>query len=581
MNRLAVDIGARFADFCLEDDQGLHVLKRPVADNLVDTLQGAIADLNTTLDALAAIRLTTTQPLNAAIGHQPRATALVVTEGFKDVLELGRQDRRDLFAPVAQSPSPLFLVEPDAIFSVPARMDVEGHELVGFNTEDFDKICAALQSQGNTSVAISLLHADRNPAHELALGAHLNAVLPDLSISLSHQVDAAPREYERTVATLLDAWMKAESLPQIADLVVCLRAAGFAGAFEFGDNRGTIVDWAKIKQDPTTLLAGGPAAVARSGAMLVADGDAVVIDIGSKSADLCLLKGGAAVLADPGQIAGIPLRRDCVDSISLPIGGACRVAVENGLFKHGEADDPRLDSCFTALGYLPETAPSPLGTDTAHKLMKATQMYLAGQIVKFATRRNIDPNKARLIVSGGTGCLLAAGIAQALGHKDVLLAQYPALAGAAGLLMAPERFEASTTLNTWLGELNIEQFAQVFDDLGQQVRTASGGQTPAQYQLSIAPLAPMHPMTMTLTGRPKDTDELSHLYTQVFEAQNGIRPPGPGFISRLSASFDRAPETKSSATPLTPALSHAGMIHIPEGWHLTPIANGFRLEEAA
>jgi N-methylhydantoinase A len=310
--------------------------------------------------------------------------------------------------------------------------------------------------------------------------------------------------------------------------------------------------------------------------MLVPDGDAVVIDIGSKSADMCLLKGGAAVLADPGHIGGIPLRRDCVDSVSLPIGGACRIALKDGVFQRGGADDPRLDSCFVAIGILSDAAGSAIYPDNAQALVSAIQMYLAEQIVRFATRRNIDPSKASLIVSGGTGCLLAAGIARAMGHGAVLLPQSPALAGASGLVMAPERFEASSTLNQWVSALDDQQIAQVFDALDQQVRAASGGQSPARYQLSMAPLAPMHPMTVTFQGRPKGAAELSRLYARLYEAQNGIRPPGKGFVGRISASFDRAPSLAAAETGA--AASQTGMVHIPEGWHLTPVAYGFRLE---
>lgn len=587
MIRLSVDIGARFADFCMTDGSSVRFSKHHVSQDLATTIVAGVTALDLSIQRISILRVATTQPLNAILNQRQEATALIVNEGFTDVLELARQDRCDLFDPMAKSGAPVFLVPPHSIFSTSARMDASGVEISPLSSKNLAALCARLQDQQVSSVAISLLHSHKNPEHEIAIANELQRVLPHLSLSMSHQVDPAPREYERTVATVLDAWLKASACPKIASMIEGLKDAGFQGQIEFGDSRGTIVDWKKVQQDPTALLAGSPAAVAISGCKLAPEGDAIVVDIGSKSADLCALNQGEPVMAGSGHIATIPLRRNSIDSISLPIGGACRVAQKEGLFQHGAGDAPLLDECFMAIGlFAPVAGAQAVPEDVARRLIVAASTYIAESVVRFATRRNIDPLRANLIISGGTGGLLAADIARAMGRTTAYLPQCPAAAGAAGLAMAPTRFEARVHLNAWMNDMSDDVLKAAFETLDHDVGTQSGGQSPSRYQLSIAPLEPMHPMTVSLTERPASCARLSETYVDIYETQNGIRPPGAGFIGSISGQRDEDPDIfEMQDTRLETEHGRvtfntlAGLIHIPTGWTLKSANIGYMLEQ--
>jgi hypothetical protein len=154
--------------------------------------------------------------------------------------------------------------------------------------------------------------------------------------------------------------------------------------------------------------------------------------------------------------------------------------------------------------------------------------------------------------------------------------------------MAPTRFEARVRLNTWMNDLSDDVLQEALDVLDQDVREQSGGELPSRYQLSIAPLEPMHPMNVSLTKRPTSCARLSDTYVDIYESQNGIRPPGAGFIGSISAQLDENPDLfevddGSLATHHGPVTfkTRAGFIHIPSDWTLKPVRTGYMLEQCS
>ncbi|MDF0595175.1 hydantoinase/oxoprolinase N-terminal domain-containing protein [Psychromarinibacter halotolerans] len=575
MTRLAVDFGARFADLCLTGPEGRRLAKQPVGDDPVAALMAGLAALDVTPAALDDVRIASTRPLNMMLAQTPGPVALICTQGFGDVLELARQDRVDLYAPVARSAAPLFLAPRDAIHEIPGRIGPDGTETAPLDLSALDRIVPALRDAGVQAVAVCLLFAHATPAHEQALARALSDALPGVSLSLSHAIDPAPREYERTVGTVMDAWLRCTARPELAAMETALRDAGFAGALSFGDGRGVVRAGTEGLADLVSVLASGPAAAAR-GALTASGGGAVVLDVGSRSADLMLVQNGAPVMADPGQIAGIPLRRDLVDMASLALGGTSPVALDAGRLRLDADDAPTLDALLIADGRLPGDTSAPAD----RKVLDAVAARLAEEAIRFATRRNVDPVQTGLVVCGGTGGLLAADIARAMGLNRVRLPRHPAAAGATGLADAPERLESSAAVNRLLAETDI---AGVFAGLASTL-----GDTPDLYRLSIAPRPEMHPMTLDLPRAPADADEILQAWRDAYAARYEIEPPGPGHLGRVAAIRDRLPDTASDATADAaategPALvaTDAGGIWVPQGWRLSPTAAGYLLENRA
>lgn len=442
MRRLAIDIGARFADLCLVDGGSWSVAKRPLGGDPFEAVRDGLDHLGVAAGSLDEIRVASTAPLNALLAKRPAPTALLTTRGFADTLALARQDRVSLYDPVARSAAPTLLVGHDDIHEIGGRIDAAGGEAGPLDGADIEAAIVAMKRAGTRAVAICLLFAHVNPTHEQHVAKAVAAALPDVSISASHAVDPRPREYERTVATLLDAWMRATDMGGLAPLRDRLKDAGFAGRLLFGDARGVAMGEAAFHGMSANLVGAGAAAAARMAAS-ASGGEGVALDVGSASADLTVFSGGAPVLTGRSRLGGIDWPHDHVDAQSLALGGSSRAHVAETAvrFVPGAEDRPTLDTALARLGRM--TRPTGASTeafsaDLAQRIVAAAEAQLAEATVRFATRRNIDPTRADLVITGGAGPLLAAGIAEAIGRPQVLLPFAPAAAGALGLAFAPE-----------------------------------------------------------------------------------------------------------------------------------------------
>ncbi|WP_238364688.1 hydantoinase/oxoprolinase N-terminal domain-containing protein [Mesobacterium pallidum] len=565
---LAVDFGASFADFVAWDGQGLCSCKVPTGPDIAAVTRQGVAALGLAGPALETVRMVTTAPLNALLDRAGAGVALLTTRGFADTLRLGRQNRVSLYDPVARSPAPSFLVEPDDIHEIGGRNDASGAEVTPLDAGDIDAAIAAIRARGNPAVAVCLLFSHLAPAHELALAERLRAAFPGLAISLSHVVDPAPREYDRTVSAALDAWVAARATADLAAFRAGL-PDGFAGDLLLGEGRGVLVPEGSFARQRAVLLTGAPAAAARAGAAAVGGTqDALVIDIGSQSADIALVRGGDPVAVDYGRYAGVDIRAPMVDMVSVPLGGARRVRVEAGAVTFdGEADAPTLDDALTALGRLP--GPMSLARAEAQQIVSAAAAQLAMALIRFATRRNVDPARTGLYVMGGTGPLIATEIATAMGLGAVTVPRAPAVAGAMGLAMAPRRTEATARVDRALDDLTDAALADQLDRLDAEVGWAQ------VLTLTLSARAQMHPVQLALTARPGTVAEVRAALSRAYADQFGVAPPGPGHLFAIRAHRDARtalPPLARRDAPKRDALglvaTEAGAIHLPDGWRI-------------
>ncbi|TDE38851.1 hydantoinase/oxoprolinase N-terminal domain-containing protein [Antarcticimicrobium sediminis] len=588
MIRLAVDFGAKFADFVVWDDSAVRILKRPVTGDMAVDLTAGLDALNLDAAVLSELRVVTTAPINALLARMPVPVALLTTRGFADTLRLGRQNRVALYDPVARSPAPAFLVDPQDIHEVGGRLDAKGTVLTPLERADMDAAIAALRNRDIRSVAICLLFSHVNPAQELQLAEAIRSDLPDISISLSHQVDAGPREYERTVSVLTDAWLAARMDAPLHDVRAALRARGFVGELAFGDGRGVLVPDQAAGAHRAILLSGAPAAAAHAAADLSGEGGVIAADIGSLSADMSTAHAGQTRMADSCLLAGVPLREACTDIESVALGGARRVEegprglrfAATGPLAAGPAEAPSLDDALAGLGRLPDAARwSAPFTPAAAVAFAAARMAYA--LTRYATRRNIDPGRVALAVMGGTGALLAADIAAAMGLDRVLLPRAPGASGAIGLMQAARRSEASARIDRPLPELTPEILGALLD----QLEAECPGSGALVYSVTLAAQRQMHPMPLRLAARPESGDQIAQAFGAGFHDEFGIVPPGPGYLFSLSVHRDAV--TLTPPMPDLPGIAttgliatEAGAIWCPEGWTLRRKDMAYLLERS-
>lgn len=395
-------------------------------------------------------------------------------------------------------------------------------------------------------------------------------------------MDPGPREYERTVSVVTDAWLAARMDAPLRDLRSMLKARGFAGRLLFGDGRGVLVPDRAATTHRAVLLAGAPAAAARAGAALSGQDPLIAADIGSLSADLSTARAGEPGMAETGLLAGVPLREACTDSESVALGGARRVKDgPRGLeFTATDPQAPRLDDALAALGRLPGagdwTAPFP-----PQDVVQAAADRMALAVTRHATRRNIDPTRATLAVMGGTGALLAADLAAAMGLDRVVLPRAPGASGAIGLMQAPWRSEATARVDRPLSELTAQVLAPLLDRL--EAECGDTGQRVFEFMLAARPQ--MHPMPLRLSTRPASGEAIAEAFAQAFRAEYGIAPPGPGFLFSASVradSFGPVPPMPPLTGPATTGLvpTEAGAIWCPEGWTLRTTDTAHVLERS-
>tara|TARA_R110002020_G_scaffold145437_1_gene318781 strand:+ start:283 stop:2106 length:1824 start_codon:yes stop_codon:yes gene_type:complete len=595
---LSVDIGSAFVDLVLWDGQAARVAKVPGAADPHDALVTGMDLLGISPVDVDELRLASTRPLNALLARRPARVALVTTQGFTDTLALGRQNRVALYDPVAASPAPSFLVAPDAIYGLPGRLDAAGTELGPIDHAALDAIVAQLRATGAEAVAVCLLFAHVSPAHERIVADRLRDALPGVAISLSHDVDPAPREYERTVSTVLDAWLKAVVAPDLARVSARLAASGFTGRVLFADNRGTLCNEASALARPARVLAGGPAA-AGVAAAAVAGGEALVFDTGSVSTDLALVGADGPRMVDSAQFAGVLLRQELADMASVALGAS------QGLARRGDdivlaADGPaRVEDALSVLGRLPiptggaadRIALLAPGADlrcTAAKAIAAVEVALAAELTSFAARRNVDPTRAALVAMGGLGPLLAAGVAVAMGAGRVLLPAAPAVGGAIGIALSRGRTEAQIALDCALPDIDPAQLATWIDglraDLGPDLAEGPGGDPTCVVILSAR--RQMHPVRLALPGLPRTGAEIAEALIEHYRARFGVGLPGAGHLHALALMRDDAGDgclpvptvTATGGSAGTMAETPAGHVWVPPGWHLAPQGAGLVLE---
>ena len=514
---LGVDVGGTFTDAVLSVDGRLVTAKAPTTPS--DQSEGVLAAIRAALqragadaDAVVEFSHGMTVATNALLEGRGARTAFVATEGFTDIVALGRQDRPELYRLCAARPAPL--APPEARFGAPERMTPDG-VLRELSADAAAELARAVAQSRPEAVAVTLLHAYRHPAHELAIAEALAAELPDVHVSLSHQVVGTFREYERASTTEVDAALSPLLAGYLRQLVTRCREAGVPQPTIMQSNGG-LIDLESAAGHAAWTVLSGPAAGAAGAAYIArAAGtpDALCFDMGGTSCDVCVVDGGMVQEQSQGTIAQRPLALPMVAVHTVgagggsvawsDAGGVLRVGPRSAGADPGPAcygrggTEPTVTDANLLLGYLAADAPLAGGVeldrDAAQKAIERlgddldlepaacaegiirvanAEMVRALRVV--TVQRGIDPRRYALLAFGGAGGLHAAQIAQELGIAEIVCPRASGVLAALGLVVSPRRRDVQRSVFLRGDELTAAAVAELVSELGEQARAQLG-----------------------------------------------------------------------------------------------------------
>src|SRR5262245_39295335 len=327
---IGVDIGGTFTDVvCREAGRALRVIKVPTTrHDPSEAVMKAIAELGERwgIGAGEVRRFAhgTTVATNAVLERKGARIGLLTTAGFRDVLEIGRQLRGDVYRVILDPETPVFLAPRRYRREIPERIDADGAVVTALDEAAVLRAADELVGRGVEAIAISFLFSFRNPLHERRAADLLRKHHPTLALSLSHEVDPAFREYERTVVTAFDAYLKPRVDTYLAHLEEGLARAGIDAPLQVMQSRGGLAIAEVARQRPVRLFLSGPAAGVIGGQIAGASAsshDLITIDVGGTSADIALVSRRKPMLRSEGVIGGYAVRVAMVDVTTIGSGG--------------------------------------------------------------------------------------------------------------------------------------------------------------------------------------------------------------------------------------------------------------------
>lgn len=481
---MGVDVGGTFTDVVAIPPGPGETRIAKVATRPGDRVNGLF-------DALAAVGLDwsevgdlihgTTMITNAIIEGHLAKVALIATRGFADTLAIGRQSRRELYR-LDVLPKLPPLVPPERSFEVDERLDSDGQVLKPLSDADANAAVAKAEKSGAEAVAVSLIHAYANSAHEERLGERLRRRFP--YVALSNRVNPEAREYERTATTVLSASV----MPLAAGYLDALTQRVPAGArIHLFHSAGGMASAKALRDLPLGLAMSGPAAGVAAAARIARDLEiehVISFDMGGTTTDVCLIADGRPEIATDRALAGRPLRQPMVAVESIGAGGGSVAYFDHGALCVGPesagADPgpacygrggtrPTVSDANLALGYLDPARPLGDGMrldlaaaehaiaslaaesglsarETALGIVAVANQTMVRALRRITVERGVDGRRCALLAFGGAGPMHAAQVARAFGIARVVVPAASSIFSALGCAAAEMSYAQQRTL---------------------------------------------------------------------------------------------------------------------------------------
>ena len=519
--RLGVDIGGTFTDLVLESSNGVQASTKVLTtydtpeDAIITGLQTVCKQVTIQPDKISQIIHGTTLATNALIERRGAKTALITTQGFRDVIEMRTESRFEQYDLNLTLPAPL--LTRDHRYVVNERMDANGKILIPLQKAEIDALAERLVQFGYDSIAVGLLHSYANDSHEKMIGRALAERLPDVMISLSSEVSPQMREYERFNTTIANAYIKPLMKSYLSRLKGRLAKEGAYCPVFLMHSGGGIISLENAAEFPVRLVESGPAGGAVFAAHIAASHGldrALSFDMGGTTAKICLVKDHTPKTARTFEVArtyrfkkgsGMPISIPVIDMVEIGAGGGSLAHVDSldqirvGPESAGSQPGPacygrggtaptvtdsdlilgKLDPAGFAGGSIPlytERATQALDIHIGSKLdMEAVEAAwgvaemvdenMANAARVHAVENGEDLSEYTMIAFGGAAPLHAARLCEKLGIRRCLIPQGAGVGSAIGFLRAPFSFEANNSVFMQLSSFDPVRVKQLFADM--------------------------------------------------------------------------------------------------------------------
>ena len=519
--RLGVDIGGTFTDLVLESSNGVQASTKVLTtydtpeDAIITGLQTVCKQVTIQPDKISQIIHGTTLATNALIERRGAKTALITTQGFRDVIEMRTESRFEQYDLNLTLPAPL--LTRDHRYVVNERMDANGKILIPLQKAEIDALAERLVQFGYDSIAVGLLHSYANDSHEKMIGRALADRLPDVMISLSSEVSPQMREYERFNTTIANAYIKPLMKSYLSRLKGRLAKEGAYCPVFLMHSGGGIISLENAAEFPVRLVESGPAGGAVFAAHIAASHGldrALSFDMGGTTAKICLVKDHTPKTARTFEVArtyrfkkgsGMPISIPVIDMVEIGAGGGSLAHVDSldqirvGPESAGSQPGPacygrggtaptvtdsdlilgKLDPAGFAGGSIPlytERATEALDIHIGSKLdMEAVEAAwgvaemvdenMANAARVHAVENGEDLSEYTMIAFGGAAPLHAARLCEKLGIRRCLIPQGAGVGSAIGFLRAPFSFEANNSVFMQLSSFDPVRVKQLFADM--------------------------------------------------------------------------------------------------------------------
>ena len=517
MGRLATDIGGTFTDLVYFDEStgALSVAKslstpHDLTRGVLDTIRQAQLDT-------AAVDYFVhggTTVINAITERKGVKTALITTEGFRDVLEIARGNRPDLYNLRYRKETPF--VPRRLRFEVRERIDAKGRVRVPLHLEDLDRVVAACRAEGVEAIAIQLLHSYAAPEHEAACEAYLRAHLPEVGITASHEITREWREYERANTAVLNAYVQPIVQRYFGTLEAGLGEVGLDCPYMAMQSNGGTTSFGWAKAHPITLLESGPAAGVNGAALigrLCGEPNVIYLDIGGTTAKCSTIEDGEPKVTTDYRLEatriryGYPVRVPVIDIVEIGAGGGSiawfdaagmlcvgprSAGADPGpaCYDRGGSEPTVTDAKLIAGVLNPENfaggqfdldlslaraamnkIADGLGCNVDEAAVAVTRLVDANMInaLKLVSiQRGHDPRDFSLMVGGGGGAMHGAVLGRELGVKEIVVPRYPGLFSAWGMLATAPRRDFLRTALQRAEALEMETMRALFAELREE-----------------------------------------------------------------------------------------------------------------
>ena len=511
---IGVDIGGTFTDIvCRRAGEPMRTLKIPTtrgdpSEAVLNAIAHLAEDLGVAANEIARFLHGTTIATNAVLERRGAKIGVIASQGFRDMLEIGYQMRQDLHRVLLEPVTPVFLAPGAQRKEAREQVSAQGEVIVPLDEASVLQAAAELVADGVQAIAVCFLFSFLYPRHEQRTRELIEATHPGIATSLSCEVDPTFREYERTVVTAFDAYMKPIIGRYLERLEGGLRAARVTAPLQVMQSRGGLAGTTVARKRPVRLFLSGPAAGVIGGAIVGrASGhrDLITIDVGGTSSDIALVEDGEPVIRAQGNVAGFPVRVPMVDVNAIGAGGGSIAWFDGAgglrVGPHSAGSDPG-PACYgrggeeatvtdasVVLGWLDPVTfaggsvrldpmlareaigrriAQPLGLsveDAALGIHRVVNAQMVEGIRLVSIRRGLDPRRFTLVALGGAGPIHATALAAELGIVNVLIPRHPGVLSAAGLLAAPIEHEMAIAFPRPLAGLDLAAVRRALAEL--------------------------------------------------------------------------------------------------------------------